>query len=176
MRDRDGVPSVSIAGLEHAVRLRPANSGDEPFLASVYASTRQDELAPLPWNDEQKAAFLQMQHTAQHQHYHTHFPQADYDLILVDGVPAGRLYIWRAQEELLLIDIALLPEYRNAGIGSNLLRDLMAESRATGKPLHLHVEPFNPALRLYRRLGFEKIGEEGIYWFMEWNPKREAGD
>jgi ribosomal protein S18 acetylase RimI-like enzyme len=175
MRDREGLPTAHAGGLEHTVALQPASTGDDGFLERVYASTRQDELAPLPWSDEQKAGFLQMQHTAQHQHYHTHFPQADYDLILVDGVPAGRLYVWRAPEEILLIDIALLPEYRNSGIGGNLLRALVAESRATGKPLHLHVEPFNPALRLYQRLGFEKIGEEGIYWLMEWNSKREAG-
>jgi ribosomal protein S18 acetylase RimI-like enzyme len=152
------------------VALRPITGADEPFLAAVYVSTRQEELAPLPWSAEAKTAFLHQQFAAQSHHYRTHFASADFDIILVDGCPAGRLYVERRADELRLIEIALLPAFRGAGIGTRLLQELVAEAAAAGKPLQLHVEKFNPALRLYERLGFRRLGDCGVYWFMEWHP------
>jgi GNAT superfamily N-acetyltransferase len=153
-----------------SITLRPTCADDEPFLLDVYASTRHEELAPLGWSVEQQAAFLIQQFTAQHHHYHTHYTGADFQVILLDERPVGRLYIARWPEEIRLIDIALLPEYRNAGIGSRLLDDLLAEATAVGKPVRIHVEKFNPALRFYERRGFSRIDDRGVYWFMEWSP------
>jgi len=148
--------------------LRPVSLDDQAFLFQVYASTRLEEVALVPWNDEQKQAFLQMQFNAQTQSYQREFPGAEYLVILHDGVPAGRLTIERSDKAILLIDIALLPAYRNFGIGSGLIQDLKLEAQNTGKPLRLNVENFNPAFRLYERLGFEKIDEAGCYYCMEW--------
>jgi ribosomal protein S18 acetylase RimI-like enzyme len=67
--------------------------------------------------------------------------------------------------------IALLPECRGAGIGGGLIRDVQAEAGRTGKRLTIHVERTNPALRLYRRLGFRLIEDKGIYLFMEWRSE-----
>jgi ribosomal protein S18 acetylase RimI-like enzyme len=61
-----------------------------------------------------------------------------------------------------------LPEHRGAGIGTKLLRDLQEEVRSAGKSLTIHVERFNPALRLYERLGFQQIEDKGVYLLMEW--------
>ena len=124
----------------------------------------------MNWNEAQQEAFLAMQFTAQHRQYHSQYPDADFQIVLVDGVPGGRLYVARLEDEILLIDVALLTEYRNRGIGTALVEDLLAEAGQAGKPVRLHVEPFNPALRLYIRLGFEKIAEHGFYWFMERAP------
>lgn len=156
-----------------SVTLRQICRDDEPFLFHVYASTRLDELAPLDWSEDAKTAFLQQQFAAQHQHYHTYFAHADFKIILLDDRPIGRLYVARQQDEIRLVDIALLPEYRNAGIGTRLLQDLLAEAAAAVKPVHLHVEKFNPALRLYERLGFSRIADRGVYWFMEWLPSSQ---
>jgi predicted GNAT family acetyltransferase len=90
-------------------------------------------------------------------------------VIVVDGQPVGRLYVARWAEEIRVVDIAVLPEYRNRGIGSALLRDLMAEAAAAGKPLSIHVERFNPAVRLYARLGFAPAGDAGVYLLMRWS-------
>ena len=109
-----------------------------------------------------------MQFDAQHAHYQEHYPGAAFDVILVDGQPAGRLYVAREDDEIRIVDIALLPEYRNRGIGTRLLRGLQSEAAAAGKPLSIHVERFNPALRLYERLGFRQIEDQGVYLFMEW--------
>ena len=157
-----------------SIAMRPIRADDEAFLLNVYASTRLDELTPLGWNVAQQMAFLTQQFTAQHQHYQTHYADANFDVIMLDGQPIGRLYVARWEDEIRLIDIALLPEYRNAGIGSRLLNDLLAEATQAGKPVRIHVEKFNPALRLYERLGFSRIDDRGVYWFMEWAAQPEA--
>jgi len=157
-----------------SVTLRPVAPGDEGFLYRVYASTRQEELAPLPWSEAQKAAFLRMQFEAQHRHYHEHFPDAAFLVIVREGRPVGRLYVDRRREGIRIIDIALLPEQRGAGIGTNLLRGLLAEGDRLGKPVSLHVEHLNPAVRLYERLGFRRIGDPGVYDLFE-RPPQLAG-
>jgi len=151
--------------------LRPIRSDDLPFLYTAYASTRLEELAPLGWSVEQQAAFLTQQFNAQHQYYQANYPGADFQIILVNDQPAGRLYVDRRAGEIRIVDIALLPEYRNSGIGSRLLRDLLAEATLAGKLVSIHVEKFNPALRLYERLGFSIVDDRGVYWFLEWQPQ-----
>ena len=157
-----------------AVTFRPIRSGDEPFLSQVYASTRLDELAVTDWNGEQKAAFLQMQFAAQHTFYQENYTSTDFLIVLQDDIPVGRLYVARWKDEIRIVDIALLPAYRGTGIGTAMLRDLLAEANAAGKPVRIHVERDNPALRLYQRLGFEMIEDKGVYLFMEWRSRGET--
>lgn len=154
--------------MAEGITLRPVAPADEPFLREVYSSTRTEELAQVPWTDEQKVAFLRMQFDAQHSHYHEHYPNAAFDVILIEGQPAGRLYVHRGSDEFLVIDIAMLPAYRNRRIGTHLLGALQTEAALARKPLRIHVERFNPALRLYERLGFQQIDDQGVYLFMEW--------
>jgi GNAT superfamily N-acetyltransferase len=155
--------------------LRPIRPDDEPFLRRVYASTRLDELAPLGWSTEQRQAFLDQQFDAQHRHYQTEYSDADFLVILLDDRPIGRLYLARWPEEILLIDIALLPEHRGTGIGSRLIQTLLDEADQAGKPVRLHVEKFNQARRLYERLGFSIAADRGVYWFMERAPCQGVG-
>ena len=149
---------------------RPIEPGDEAFLPRLYASTRAAEMALVPWSEVEKVAFLQQQFRAQHTYYRAQFPGACYDLLLIAGEPAGRLYVDRRPEEFCILDIALLPEYRGWGIGTALLQEIMEEATVEGKPIRLHVEPMNPARRLYTRLGFTQICENGPYIQMEWLP------
>jgi GNAT superfamily N-acetyltransferase len=157
-----------------AITLRPVEAEDAAFLRAVYASTREPEMALVDWTPEQQRAFLEMQFVAQDRYYHEHLPDVAYQIVLWEGQPAGRLYVGRWRDEIRLVDIALLPAYRNRGIGSALFGALMAEARAAGKPLRIHVERFNPAQRLYARLGFVPIADEGVYLFLEWRPDNEA--
>lgn len=137
------------------------------FLREVYASTRAAELALVNWSDAERNAFLQVQFNAQHRHYQQHYPTADFLIILRDVEPIGRLYLARLTNEFRLIDIALLPKYRRAGLGTRLLQSILNEASVAGKPVRLHVERFNPALRLYQRLGFTVLEEGQIYLLME---------
>jgi GNAT superfamily N-acetyltransferase len=148
--------------------LRPITPEDDSFLAGVYASTRAEELAVTGWNDEQKAEFCRRQFDAQAAHYRGNYPGASFQVIEHDGRPIGRLYVARWEKEIRIVDITLLPEFRGSGIGTKLLRDLQDEARAAGKSLTIHVERFNPAMRLYERLGFKMVEDKGVYLLMEW--------
>jgi ribosomal protein S18 acetylase RimI-like enzyme len=156
---------------------RAANAGltfrriadaDLPFLARLYASTRTEELAVTPWSEEQKAAFLDMQFRAQHAHYQQYYPTADWLVTTRAGQDIGRLYIDRWPSEHCIIDIAFLPEYRGKGLGAALMGDLLDEAATAGKAVSIHVEKFNPAMRLYRRLGFTIEEDKGVYDLMRW--------
>ena len=148
------------------VSLRPVEPADEEFLLRVYASTREDELALTDWTDEQKAAFVRHQFDAQDSHYSQHYPTATFDVVLVDGEPVGRLYVDRWPKETRIVDIALLPECRGHGVGGELIERIQAE----GREVSIHVERFNPAQRLYARLGFVPEDAGPVYALMRWTP------
>jgi ribosomal protein S18 acetylase RimI-like enzyme len=152
------------------IKLRDALPEDESFLFEVYASTRAQEMAFVPWDDEQRKSFLTMQFVAQHSHYRQQFPDASYSVILRDDSPVGRFYVLREKGEIRILDITVLPEYRSGGIGTALLRDLLDEAAQAEKSVQIYVETFNPSLRLFERLGFKSIAEEGINFLMEWRP------
>jgi len=159
-----------VATTSVTLTLRAATPDDEPFLRRLYATTRESELALVAWTDDQKTAFVEMQFAAQHRHYHEHYRDTTFDVILLDASAIGRLYVARWTSEICIVDISLLPEFCNRGIGTTLIRRLQAEAQASDRPLRIHVECFNPALRLYQRLGFEQIEDKGVYLFMEWKP------
>lgn len=148
------------------VTLRPVGEDDLPFLLRVYAESRADELAQVPWAVEQKEAFLRQQFEAQHAWWREHYTGASFDLVLVGGKPAGRLYVDEWAREIRIVDIALLAEHRGRGVGTRLLRGVLERGDAAGKPVSIHVEKFNPALRLYQRLGFRLIEDKGVYLLM----------
>jgi GNAT superfamily N-acetyltransferase len=124
----------------------------------------------VDWSTAQKEAFVQMQFRAQARFYKDNYPRAEYQVILLDGHPVGRLYIDRRVDEIRIIDIALLPEFRRRGIGSSLLNEILQEATTNRLPVAIHVERFNPALHLYERLGFCLAEDKGVYLFMKWFP------
>ena len=155
--------------------LRPETEADVPFLRRLYISTRWEELAPLAeWTEAQKIAFLDSQFDAQRSYYLSHYASAAFDVLEAQGVPAGRLYLDRQADTLLIVDIALLPEWCGRGIGTALLEAMFAEARLSGKGVTISVEKFNPAQRLYRRLGFREYAESDVYWFMHWSPETDG--
>ena len=153
-----------------AIRFRPTTPEDVPFLRHVYGTTRVDEMQRVPWSEEQKRAFLDMQFNAQKQHYEQYYPQCDFLVIEIEGEPVGRLYIDRGESDIEIVDIALVPEIRGRGIGKMLLEEILEEGRATGKKVGIYVENFNPARHLYDRLGFRHVDTNGVYHKMEWSP------
>jgi GNAT superfamily N-acetyltransferase len=150
------------------VSLRPVSAADDEFLLTVYAGTREEELAQVPWSDEQKSEFLRSQFNLQRQHYDANYPGVDYDVILVDEQPAGRIWVSRG-DEIRLLDIALLSEFQNRGVGTVLLRTLIDEAVRMQKSLRHMVFILNTdARRFYERLGFVVFEEVGAYLHMEW--------
>lgn len=154
------------------VALRPEREDDLAFLYRLYASTRAEEMALVDWSAAEKEAFLRMQFNAQRTHYLRHYPASRFDVIEQAGVAIGRLYVARRADDIRIIDIALMPEHQGHGLGGRLVRALIDEAAASGRSVSIHVEAGNPAMSLYRRLGFAFQGEgSGVHRLMTW-PKQ----
>jgi ribosomal protein S18 acetylase RimI-like enzyme len=154
----------------HRLAVRPIAPQDEAFLYRVYASTRAEEMALTGWNDVQRESFLRMQFALQHGQYQQSYPNGTFDVLLRDEESVGRLYVDRGADEILIIDIALLPEARGGGAGSVILRALQNEGSRTSRRVALYVEHFNPAQHLYRRMGFVPVDQGEVYLLMHWTP------
>lgn len=162
--------TLSDALRDRGYATRAECDADVPFLLRLYASTRANELALLPWSQPQKEAFVQQQFSAQRQQYRLHFPDTGFAVITRDDAPVGRLYLQRRESEYHVIDITLLPEIQRQGVGTAVFETLFARARAERVGVGLSVAQFNPALALYLRLGFRPIGEAEVYLEMAWQP------
>lgn len=154
----------------HEISLRPATSDDELFLLKLYQSSRGDDLRGLGWDEEQIQEFLAMQYEAQRALDEQEHHQATNDIILKSGEPAGRMLVEINEHEIRCVDLALLPEYRNRGLGVMIMRRLQAEATASNKPLRVQVIRFNRAVAFFQRLGFNRTSETGTHFQMEWRP------
>jgi ribosomal protein S18 acetylase RimI-like enzyme len=150
------------------VALRPVTDDDREFLVRVYGSTRDGELSQVTWADGQREAFVRMQFDAQDTAYRSQNPHGSFDVIEVAGRAAGRLYVDRRPGDIRIVDISLLPEFRGAGVGGQLLGRLRDEAAGSGRTLSIHVEIHNRAAALYARMGFVVVAEHGVYRRMEW--------
>lgn len=155
----------------HEVYLRKAVKADGDILFNLFAISRADLLVAIAnLDDQQRESLMRLQFQAQQDQYRSLYPDARQDLVVMHGEIIGQIQIAVLDDELRLVDLSLLPEYRNRGIGSALLRDLLDEAAGANKRVILHVSQGNPAARLYERHGFSYVGEQGIYWRMEWRP------
>ncbi|MFP2898108.1 GNAT family N-acetyltransferase [Corallococcus sp. 4LFB] len=162
-----------------APRLRPVTPQDDAFLFTLYASTREQELAAWGLPPAQAELFLRVQYQAQARHYAAKYPSEGHALIEVDGVPVGRQWRVPTPAEVLLVDMALLPSHRGRGLGTLLLNGIQAEAARARVPVRLHVTRDNPALRLYTRHGFTPVpGGDATspYLELEWRaPEGGSG-
>ncbi|MCF7221537.1 GNAT family N-acetyltransferase [Lysobacter sp. TLK-CK17T] len=172
-----GLPSFPHRTIQPApltgrgLRLRHATDPDLPWLRRLYAATRAQEMAQLPWPEAVRQTFLDQQFDLQHRHYVTHYGDGDFLIVEDADGPVGRYYLHRSTPEHLIVDISLLPERRNRGIGAALIAASQAHACAEGCGMHLHVAVHNPAARrLYERLGFVVITTEGAHHRMRWSP------
>lgn len=154
--------------LPASIRLRPETAADWEFIVQLYASTRAEELAPVPWPEETKQSFLRAQCELQREHYRKHYQGADFWVIEREARAIGRLYLHASRSELRIMDIALLPAERAQGLGTRIVSAILAYARRLDAAVTLHVEPLNPAQRLYQRLGFTLAEDRGVYHFLQW--------
>src|SRR4051812_29175810 len=155
--------------------LRPAQAEDETFLYEVYAGTRAEEVAAWGWDEQQRELFLKMQLKARDQSYPMYYEGIDDRIILFGGEKVGRMIVSRTAEEVRLVDISLLPAYRNAGVGTSLIKALLREADETARAVRLQVDKANvPARRLYERMGFSLTGETQTHLQMERKSQAEG--
>lgn len=156
------------------LRLRFFSERDIPFLKKIYFSTREEELKQVNhWTESMKEAFLTHQFTAQHEYYQKNYIGANFLVIEKDKEIIGRLYYKEGFEGTIrIIDIALLPKFQKQGLGTSILKDIIEHARKIEQSITIHVESFNPAMELYKRLGFQKVSEtNGVYHLLKWNYK-----
>ncbi len=153
-----------------SITLREAAADDTSFLVRLYRDTRYREVSAWGWPREQQEQFLRMQFNAQQKSYEAAFPDAVNRIVLREEVPIGRLLTSQEAESMRLIDIALIEEQRQQGIGTHLLRTLLQQCEARGCILHLNVAHGSPAVRFYQRMGFLQVGGDPMYLQMEWTP------
>lgn len=162
-------------GAAGVIALRPETPADEAFLFEVYASTRREELEALAWGQASRQAFLAQQFLARQQGYHQSFPAAAFSIVLAGGKPVGRLVVDRRDEEIRIVDAALLPEQRSRGVGTALLQAVLEEAARTNKPVRLRVLQGGRSAHLCARLGFRKIDSDGGHDHWEWH-RANGGD
>lgn len=163
-------PALAAQGFQ----LRLETAEDLNFLGRLYVSTRWEELQQTGWTDAQKQAFLQQQFSCQYTHYQLHYADAVRGILEQNGVPCGRLYLQQVPDDLRIVDISLLPEWRGQGIGAALIGTVFELARSRRSIVSIHVESFNPARRLYDRLGFQEVADLGVYRRMHWTPPEWA--
>lgn len=168
------MPPPLRAAARLGVSYRPMTDEDMPFLAALYFSTRAEEVARTGWPADVQQQFLAQQFDAQHRHYQRHYADAEWLIIERGGEAVGRLYIEDWPSQIRIIDISLVPAARGFGIGAAIFEDVFDLARERGKKVSIHVEKNNPARRLYIRLGFEMVADEGVYDLLEWQPDRSA--
>ena len=164
------IASATVEIKTDNISLRPESDEDQQFMRALYASTRLTELELVPWNEHQKQAFVKMQFDARQQQYRDAYRGAVSSIILQESAPIGAMLVDERERETVLVDIALLPEHRNAGLGTQLVRALMDEAAGSGKVVRLHVLGTSAAVRFYERLGFSKTSDDGTYLEMTWRP------
>ncbi len=169
------MPSERDDWLVSGLALRAIGPADDAFLRALYRSVRDPELALTAWSDAEKDAFANQQFDLQDRWYRQHYEGAELLVIEREGAAIGRIYIFESENELRVMDIALVPAARNAGLGTLLLRHVQQRAAARAAAVTLHVELFNPARALYARLGFREGEAEGVYSRMRWDPPLKAG-
>lgn len=147
---------------------RPATVDDEAFLFNLYASSRGDDLRQLEWEEQRINEFLKLQFEAQQRFLENEYRRPDDRIVLMNGEAIGRVLVERRDHEIRGVDVALLPEFRNKGIGSWLITQIQSEASRARKPLRIQVIRFSPAVALLERLGFVRTSETGTHFQMEW--------
>lgn len=157
-------------GKPPGLRFRDELADDRDVAMALYRSVREPELALTDWDESMRRAFVAQQFDAQAAQYRQHYPGAEFLLLQFGDSVIGRLYVHLTQAELRLMEVTLLPSERGKGLGTSLTNALLAIADQQQLPVTLHVEPFNPAYRLYQRLGFAKLREHNYYHFLQHLP------
>ncbi len=153
-----------------SVCFRPVSVRDRDLLLRIYASTRERELALVPWDAGQKALFLQHQFAAQDRHYKAYFPDAEYSIVVHNGNDAGRIFVTRDEAQIHVLEFTILPEHRGAGVGTEVVRRLQAEARGKALPLTTYLDQFSDSQAWLEKRGFTRMADEGIHYKMQWTP------
>lgn len=155
------------------IKLHRAAPEDEEFLISVYGSTREQELALVPWTDEQRHAFIKFQYIAQLNYYQSEFPNSEHWVIEADGKPVGRLFLDRREAQFRILDITILTPHRGKGIGLPVIRYVMNEAATVGKTVGINLDLYSSSQPIFERLGFKATEKTDSHTLYVWQAGQE---
>ncbi len=154
-----------------SLRTRPENDSDAAFLRALHDSVKGAEFAWLPAGDPVRRQLLEMQFRAMTMSYRAGFPAACFEVFTLNETPIGRLITDRNAGRLSIVYVALLPEWRNKGIGTLLMTSVLNEARRRHEPCEATVALDNPiSQRLWSRLGFIERRRNLTDIVLEWRP------
>lgn len=138
---------------------RPATEADVDLIYALRESAYREHVEALfgPWLEPHQRELLAKD-----------MAEAPYEILLDDGAAVGSLAVAKHADHDFLEDIMLAPAHRDRGIGTHVMRELMAEATARGVPLRLSVLDGNRARVLYERLGFRVTRVEPPRTKLEW--------
>jgi ribosomal protein S18 acetylase RimI-like enzyme len=165
--DGPGAPAPAHG---HALTSRPATPEDEPFLRALFREMREPELAVLPFDDAQRAAFSDQQYDARAAHYRDAYPDARHWIVEHAGTRVGSIMQAQDATFMHLVMLELMPACQGRGWGTELVRRVQREAARRGAGVMLHVESASPARRFYERLGFTAANDDGVHCEMCWPP------
>jgi len=149
------------------IRIRAMGCEDHAFLFSLFAAVHANDAMG---HDKVWQSLLPMQFQAQLAQQLATQNKSSLALVCMDQTPIGKCFIEYGQEDIHIIDIALLPDYQRRGIGGHLITRLCEEAAASRRFVSLRVQKTSRALRLYLRLGFEIAKDEGVVYLMQFRP------
>ena len=156
------------------ILLRPVTSDDREFLLGVYRSTREMELALVPWDDAMKRSFVEQQFGAQTSYYLSEHPNARHDVVeLATGEPVGRIYVDRSEEMISILDLTVLPEHQGRGIGSAIISWMIDEVQPSGRSIAIYIETYNHSQKFFTSRGFSVTEMVGVYNKLVWSPSQK---
>lgn len=152
------------------VSLRPETQNDLDFLRDLVFAVRETEPGFRALDLSERTRLLAEQFQLQHRDYHLRFPNAHFLIIEADQKPIGRFYLNHDIDHILIVELSILPAFQNFGIGTQLLKTVIAEATRTQIPIHLSVVIGNPAENFYRALQFKPVKSTGSHIEMTWTP------
>ena len=153
-----------------SVTTRAAGPDDDAFLFELFKAVRGREFAQTPLDPAQLETLMRFQFAGQAQFYGAQYP-GGHHIVLLNGTPVGRIWLYRGASQHHLVDISLLPEFQNRGIGAALITEAIAAAQAAGVRLSCSVAATNHgSLRFHQRLGFQITGRDEVYYDLAVEP------
>ncbi len=144
----------------HSIAFREVTQSDIPWLVALRMATM---------DEHHRAAGRAL--SAEDHRSRVLYDFAAIQIVLRDGRDIGMIKVQRTSSTWRLVQIQLLPEHQNQGIGRQILVGLLADAKSHGAAIELNVLKNNRARELYGRLGFRVVAEKGRAVVMRVDPQ-----
>jgi ribosomal protein S18 acetylase RimI-like enzyme len=155
------------------LRKRRDSATDEAFRFELFCRSQPggDDFSHL--DPMLRQTLLRQQFRAQSVGYRTNCPEAEFEILEIDGAPIGAMITDRSHGAIHILELAFLPDWRGLGIGSAILRAACEEGQEKLMPVRFEVYAWEERLvRLYQRLGFRPYERTEMQFHMEWRPQQ----